>query len=127
NLRHRLRYARWNLYSRLHSHPRSRQRSYSGSRQSRQRLLQPRHGWGFQGTRSDRIGPQNHWTKNRDDRKTTQTGRPAPAHRFLKENREGTWLATAIPIARRDCRERLEMASEVSTRLRKLRPPAVLL
>jgi len=59
--------------------------------------------------------------------KTTQTRRPAPAHRFLKENQEGTWLATAIPIPRYDYRERLEMASEVSSRLRKLSRAAVLL
>src|SRR5215471_8147090 len=109
------------MYSRLHSYPRSGPGAYSGSQRSRQRLLQPGDRRRFQRPRSDRIVPQNHWTKNRDDRKTTQTRRPAPAHRVLKKNQERTWLETGVPIARRHYRERLEMASKVSKGLPRIK------
>ena len=38
---------------------------------AQERMLQPRHGRRFQCSRSDRILPQDHWTKNRHHRKTT--------------------------------------------------------
>ena len=65
--------------------------------------------------------PQNHRAANSSCGKTAAAGRSAAPDRVIRENQTRARLAPAIPIARCHHRERVEMASEISARLRRLR------
>ena len=119
NLRHRLRDAGWHLHPRLHPHSRSGPGAHSRARLEKSDFYNL--GTGGGASVREVIEAAGKVTGQKSARgKAAAAGRSAAIDRVISENQTASSAGSRISIARSHYRERVEMASEIPARLRRL-------